>query len=165
MLDLLERFSRFICKILALISGVALTCMMLLACANMFFRAVWVPVQGTFELMGYFGAIVASFALGLSQIYRSHISVGIFFNMFPPVMRKLLDALTFMISSVFFLLCAREVFNWGRFVLDIGELSETLGIIYYPFVFAVAFGFLCMSFVLFLEMLRVFFESPKLKRA
>jgi TRAP-type C4-dicarboxylate transport system permease small subunit len=164
-LNRLEQFSRKVCNVLAVISGVALTLMMLLACANMFFRAVWVPVQGTFELMGYLGAVVASFALGISQINKSHISVGLFFNSFPPLLRKILDFLTLLVSCLFFLLCAREVFNWGSFVLDIGELSETLGIVYYPFVFAVAFGYLCIAFVLFMEMLRVFFEPQKTKRA
>lgn len=164
-LDSLEKISYNVCKGLAVVSGVALTCMMLLACANMLFRAVWVPVQGTFELMGFLGAVVAAFSLGFSQLNKSHIAVGIFFKWFPAPFRKVLDALTLLVSCAFFLLCAREACNLGYFIMDIGELSETLGIKYYPFVFAVAFGCLCMAFVLFLEMLRTLTGTEQTEKA
>ncbi|MBI9110729.1 TRAP transporter small permease [Maridesulfovibrio ferrireducens] len=163
MINKLEKISILFCRILAWIAGTALTAMVVLACANMVFRATWVPVKGTFELMGFLGAVAAGFSLAFSQLYKSHIAVGLFFNKFPKPMQIFLDALSGGASCVFFALCAREAAKWGMFLYDLGEVSETLGIEFYPFVFFVAFGCVMMSWVLLLDLVRTLSGKEPLK--
>ncbi|SMF14790.1 TRAP transporter small permease [Desulfovibrio gilichinskyi] len=163
MIDKLEKFTVILCRILSWIAGISLTLMVVLACTNMVFRATWVPVKGTFELMGFFGAIVAGFSLAFSQLYRSHISVGLLFNKFPRPVQIFLDALSAFASCLFFAFCAKESAKWGMFLFDLGEVSETLGIEFYPFVFALAFGCAMMSFVLLLDLVRILSGKEPLK--
>lgn len=76
-MELLEKISVFLSRSLSWIGGVFLVGMIVLTCGNIVFRLVWVPIRGTFELMGYFGAIVTAFALGYTQMKRGHIAVEI----------------------------------------------------------------------------------------
>lgn len=154
MISFLDKLSETLANALNLMAGVFLVAMMALACANMVLRAVWVPVQGTFELMGFLGAAVAAFSLAFAQRKKSHIAVGILLARFPAVVRRIVDALTSLVSCGFFTLCGLETYKWAAFLVQTGEVSETLQIIYYPFVFAAAAGCYALAFVLMVDSLK-----------
>lgn len=154
MIDTLDKLSGLVAKTLTTLAGVFLVAMMLLACANMVLRAVWVPVQGTFELMGFLGAVVAAFSLAFAQRQKSHIAVGILLKRFPMIIRRLADAVTSLASCTFFSLCGLETYKWAGFLVQTGELSETLQIVYHPFVLAASAGCFALAFVLLVDTLK-----------
>jgi len=154
MIDRLDHISRMLAKGLAALAGFFLTAMMLLACANMVSRTLWLPIPGTYELMGFFGAVVTGFALAFAQLNKSHISVGLLMKRLPKTVRRTLDALTSLASCVFFALIGLETGQWAGYLVRTGELSETLRIAYHPFVFATALGCLAMAFVLLVDVLK-----------
>lgn len=154
MIDFLDKISGVIAKILTGLAGLFLVGMMALACANMVLRAVWVPVQGTYELMGFMGAVVAAFSLAFAQRMKAHIAVGILLARFPAIVRRLTDAATSAISCGFFILAGLETYKWAAFLVQTGEVSETLEIIYHPFVFAASAGCLALAFVLAVDTLK-----------
>ncbi len=82
MIDYLEKAAIWICRGLAVIAGSALTLMILLACANMVSRAVWIPVKGTFELMGFLGAVTAGFSLWIFAAVPQSYCSGAFVQAF-----------------------------------------------------------------------------------
>ncbi len=153
MIDTLDKISGFIAKCLTMLAGLFLVAMMLLACANMVLRAVWVPVQGTFELMGFMGAVVAAFP-GVRTTPKSHIAVGILLKRFPMFIRRTADAATSLVSCGFFALAGLETWKWAAYLVETGEVSETLMIIYHPFVFATSAGCLALAFVLLVDTLK-----------
>ena len=155
MMRFLDWASEMVARVLAVLAGIFLISMMLLACSNMVLRAVWVPVQGTYELMGFLGAVVAAFSLAFAQRRKAHIAVGILLARFPSWFRRLADAATNALSCGFFLLAGVETWKWAGFLLQTGEVSETLQIIYHPFVFAAAAGCLALAFVLAVDTLKV----------
>ncbi len=63
-MEFLEKISRILNRTFMLIAGLFMAAMILITCANIFFRIVWVPIKGTFELMGFFGAVATAFVLG-----------------------------------------------------------------------------------------------------
>lgn len=154
MIDFLDTISGHLAKALTTLAGIFLVAMMVLACANMVLRAVWVPVQGTFELMGFLGAVVAAFSLAFAQRQKSHIAVGILLARFPKFIRRLADATTSFVSCGFFILAGMETYKWAAFLVQTGELSETLQIAYHPFVFATAAGCYALAFVLLVDTLK-----------
>lgn len=154
MIDILDTISGIIAKVLTGLAGFFLVAMMLLACANMVLRAVWVPVQGTFELMGFMGAVVAAFSLAFAQRKKAHIAVGMLLSRFPAPIRRFADAATSAASCAFFALIGLETWKWGSFLVTTNEVSETLQIVYYPFVFAAAFGCFALAFVLVVDTLK-----------
>lgn len=150
----LDRIAGGLSLVLAVLAGVFLVATMLLACANMILRAAAEPIPGTVELVGFFGAVLTAFSLGFTQRKRGHIHVGLLAELLPKPLQRITDALHYLVSSVFFALAAEETVHWGLDLIHTGELSQTLRIPYYPFVFTAAFGCLTMAFVLLVDFLK-----------
>jgi TRAP-type C4-dicarboxylate transport system permease small subunit len=139
-MNALEKVTRFLNRLLIWIGGCFLVAMILLTCTNIFLRLVWVPVKGTFELMGYFGAITTAFALGYTQIKKGHISVDVLVLSFSDKTRRVLAVINSLICTVFFSFVAWQVAKYAGILRSTGEVTETLRFPYYPFTYAVAVG-------------------------
>ncbi len=159
-MELLSRINKFLNMALTLTGGVFLVGMILLTCANIFSRQIYVPIPGTFELMGYAGAVVTAFALGYTQFTNGHISVDVLVNMYPRPLKRLVTLINTGVCCGFFCLAAWHVMQKALTLKRVGELSETLRIIYYPFALAVAFGCLILCLALFTDFLKALFP-PK----
>ena len=146
---------------LTLTSGVFLLGMILLTCANIFIRQFFIPIRGTFELMGFAGAIVTAFALGYTQFTKGHISVDVLVNTYPKPLKRIVSLINHGVCCVFFIFTAWHVMQKALTLKNAGELSETLTIIYYPFTFAVAFGCLILALALFTDFLKALLPQKK----
>jgi len=88
------------------------------------------PVPGTLEFTESNMVLVVFGALAYTQSKRGHIRVEIFYNLFAPRARALLDAFTHLIALIYFgLLCwlgiQEAIYSWG--------ISEaTMGTIRFP---------------------------------
>ena len=161
MLDWLVKTNQYLNRLLLFVAGLFLLGMCGLTCANILLRTTWMPIRGTFELMGYFGAVVTTFALGYTQMRRGHISVDILVNSFSKSTRKVLTAVNNTICVLFFSLAAWQLFKKAVTLMRTGEVTETLRIIYYPFTIAVALG--CLALVLELVVSLLGMLAPKKK--
>jgi len=153
---LLEKISQILNRLLIFIGGIFLVGMIVLTCANIFSRMVWVPIRGTFELMGYFGAVVTAFALGYTQMQKGHIAVDVLLTTFSKKTKKIVQIINHLIGFIFFVLAAWQIATKATTLLKTGEVTETLRIIYYPFTYAVALGCLVLALVLFTDLLKLF---------
>jgi len=152
-IGLLLKVRALACSALGMVAGVAVLLMVVLACSNIVGRVFGCPIEGSYEVMGFLGAIAASFALGSSQIAKGHVAVTILDEYLPRAARRLLDAAGALIGAVFFAVAGYEVIDLANFMVSTGELSETLRMPYYPFVWAVGGGCLVMALVLFVDTL------------
>jgi len=150
----LDRLNQLLIRLLTVIGGFFLVAMVLLICTNIFSRNVWVPIKGTFELMGFFGAVVTAFALGYTQQGKGHIAVDVLINTFSEKTRRVLQTFNSGICTVFFGIAAWQVAVKATTLMQTGEVTETLRIIYYPFTYAVAFGCLVLALVLLTDLLK-----------
>jgi TRAP-type C4-dicarboxylate transport system permease small subunit len=155
----LDKMSRFLNQVLIWIAGVFIGVMIFMTCANIFLRLVWVPIAGTFELMGYFGAVVMAFALGYTQIRRGHIAVDILVLGFSKRTQRILNATNSIICTAFFALVAWQITCYATTLLKTGEVTETLRIIYYPFTYCVALGCATLSLVFLTDFLQFLFQK------
>ncbi|NOX33097.1 MAG: TRAP transporter small permease [Deltaproteobacteria bacterium] len=153
-MDLLMRINKFLNKLLTLIGGLFLIGMILLTCANIFIRQFYIPIRGTFELMGYAGAVVTAFALGYTQFTNGHIAVDILVNTYPKPLKRIVSIINHGVCCTFFLIASWQIIQKALILKNAGELSETLRIIYYPFTFAVAFGCFILALALFTDFLK-----------
>lgn len=152
----LDRVSQFLNQALMWIAGVFLIAMILLTCANVFLRVVWMPVRGTFELMGFFGAIVTGFAIGYTQIKRGHIAVDIVVKGFSKKTQRILNGTNCLICMIFFGMAAWQIARWATTLWESGEVTETLQIVYYPFTYGIAFSCFVLALVFFVDLLKSF---------
>jgi len=143
----LEGISAFLQKILLILGGIAVLGLMTLATANVVLRIFYAPIRGTYELVSFLGALVIAFALGYTQKRKDHIIVDIITERFPRGLARLVDAFAYLVITIFFAIVTWQVFVWGMKIWRSGELSETLKVIYHPFILAVGFGFgvLCLA--------------------
>ena len=152
---ILDRISHYINLVLMGIAGVFMVAMIALTCANVFLRFVWIPISGTFELMGYFGAVITAFAMGYTQIRKGYISVDIVVLGFKKRTQNVLNAINAIICSGFFVLATWQIAKYAGNLRETEEVTETLQIIYYPFAYAVAFGCGALALVFFIEFLKI----------
>jgi TRAP-type C4-dicarboxylate transport system permease small subunit len=150
----LEKIANSLNKWFIWIGGSALLCMIGIACANMLLRPLGSPLRGAYELVGFLGAMTVAFALGYAQMTRAHIAVDILVTRYSKKTSKTMNAISSFLSGVFFILVAWQVFVFGTTIWKRGETSETLRIIYHPFVYAVAICCLVLAFVLFIDLLK-----------
>lgn len=155
LIDRLDAWNARLARLLAWTGGVALVAMVALSCANILLRAVWVPVPGAYELIGFAGAVLAAFSLAYTQLHKTHISVGILAGRLPKPLRRTLALAAILSSSVLFFVVAEETAAWGLYLVRTGELSETLIIPYHPVVFAVALGCLLLGFSMLTDFLKI----------
>lgn len=153
-MGILDKVNQVLNQVLIGIAGFFVSAMILLTCANVFLRLVWVPVGGTFELMGYFGAIVTAFALGYTQMKRGHVAVDILVKRYSKKTQDVLKAINDCICMVFFAVVAWQISTYGVTLCKTGEVTETLRIIYYPFTFGVALGCATLSLVFLTDLLK-----------
>ena len=135
------------------LAGLCLMLMMGLACSNMVMRSLGYPVKGTFELMGFLGAMTAALALPGTQSAGGHIIITIFQRRFPRKVRRVLDVVTSLICLGFFGLTAWQTWVLAFGIREFEELSETLQIVYYPFILVVCLGVSALVLQILLETL------------
>jgi TRAP-type C4-dicarboxylate transport system permease small subunit len=130
--------------------------MMGISCANMFLRPFGVPLKGAYELAGFLGALTIALPLGYAQITRAHISVDILASQFSMRTQRIMNAISSFLSMIFFALVAWQVFVFATTIWKRSETSETLRIVYHPFIYAIAFCCALLSFVLLIDFLKSF---------
>jgi TRAP-type C4-dicarboxylate transport system permease small subunit len=155
----LIKFNTYLNRFLAFWSGIAILALTAIAAGNMLFRVVYVPINGSYELIGFFGAVATGLALGYAQIRKDHIIVTIFTDKFSKRTNKFLDGFNYIVNMIFFSIVSWETLKWGMKIARIGELFETLKIIYHPFVYCLAFGFAALSFTLLIDFLKIFYKG------
>lgn len=153
-MNFLDRINQTLNQALMWIAGLLLAGMVLLTCANIFLRIIWIPVRGTFELVGYSGAVLTAFALGYAQTRRGHIAVDVLVLRFSQKTQRILDIINHCICMIFFALVAWQISRYATTLWRTGELTETLQIVYYPFTYAVALGCATLSLVFLTDFLQ-----------
>ena len=149
----LERLSELLRRGLMIAGGVSLLALTLLATMNVALRIFRVPVSGTYEVVSFLGAIVTAGALGYTQKRKDHIVVDILSEKFPAPVKRVLDRMRYLLILVFFSIVSWQTFVYGKRLMRTGELSETLKIAYYPFVFLVGIGFAVLAVTGFLDLI------------
>ena len=149
----LQRFSDHLSKWFNWFGAIALAALTGIACVNMLMRILGSPFKGAYELVGFFGALVVALPLGYAQINRAHISVDILARHYSTKTKRWLNAFNSLICMGLFLLVAWQSGAYATAIWRRGETSETLRIIYFPFVYGVALCCLLLTLVLLIDFL------------
>jgi TRAP-type C4-dicarboxylate transport system permease small subunit len=152
----LEKINNFLNKILMVLGGVAVLLLMSVATVNAFLRiplikSTW---RGAYETVGFLGALVIAFALGYTQKRKDHIVVDILTEKFPKRVNRVLDGINYFITTIFFAIVSWQIFVWGMKIAKSGEVSETLKIVFHPFIYSVSFGFAVFSLTLIIDFIK-----------
>jgi len=153
-MEFLDRCCAHLNRMLLFVGGLVLVGMVLLTTANILLRLVWLPIRGTFELMGLGGAAVTALALGYTQQQHGHIAVDVLIVGFSKRTRRILGAVNNTVCALFFALVAWQMAEKAATLWRTGEVTETLRIIYYPITYGVAFGCAVLGLVFLADLAR-----------
>lgn len=128
--------------------------MMLLITADVILRFFGRPIPGTYEVVGFLGTVIVSFALPYTSVHKGHIAVDFLMVRMPWIVRVVINALNALVASVFFALVSWQSIEYASSLQRSGEVSATLQMPTYPFVWGVAAGTAMLSAVLFVELVR-----------
>jgi TRAP-type C4-dicarboxylate transport system permease small subunit len=147
----LTRFVHSLSYWAAWVAAFALPAMMLLTCSDVILRYLGHPILGSFEIMRFLGAAVAGLAIAYTQILRGHISIEFIVSRFPPRTQAVIDSIIHLFSLSVFAVLAWQCSAHGTRLWELGQVSDTLQMPYFPFLYLVAFGCAMMSLVLLLD--------------
>jgi TRAP-type C4-dicarboxylate transport system permease small subunit len=152
-MNYLEKVNNFLNRILLVVGSIAVLLLMSIATVNAFLRIPFIKAtwRGAYETVGFLGAVVIAFALGYTQKRKDHIVVDILTEKFPKRVNRVLDGINYFITMIFFAIVSWQVFVWGMKISKSGEVSETLKIVFHPFVFSVSLGFAVFSLTLLID--------------
>jgi TRAP-type C4-dicarboxylate transport system permease small subunit len=158
-MEALEKISQILNRIMIVLAGIFLAAMILITCANIFARLFWSPLKGTYELMGYFGALTTALALSYTQLKKAHIAVDVLVSQFSKKTQRILQGFNCLVCTALFGIAGWQISKLARNLWQTGEVTETLRIIYYPFTYGVALGCGLLALVLLVEFLKMIFAT------
>lgn len=132
-----------------IIACAAVIVMMMLSATDVFLRLFGKPIPGAYEMVGFLGTIVVSFALAYTSIEKGHIAVEILVGRFSLRAQFAIETVTNFISFMLFGLITWQSFIYALDIRKSGEVSMTLQMPVYPFLLAMAIGFglLCILLI------------------
>ena len=154
---LLERVGRAVgggVRVLAIIGGIVLLCLMALTVVAVVLRKFNDPILGTQDLSESGLIVVVFFAMAYSGWTGGHIAVDLIGGVLKARGLAVLDAAVRAACALFFLVVAWQSARQGLDALAFGDGFNLLDIPHYPFYFVIAFGSLVFSLVLFVLGLR-----------
>jgi TRAP-type C4-dicarboxylate transport system permease small subunit len=137
------------------VAGWSLVGMMFLTCADIVLRLFRRPILGTYEIVGFLGAIVVGFAMAQTTLERGHVAVQVVVARFSPQVQEVIYLITHLLSILLFALLAWECVRYGNDFRASGEVSLTIRMPFYPVVYGIAFSAAVVCLVLFVDILQV----------
>ncbi len=126
--------------LLEIIAGLALVFILLLTTADVLLRMFGHPIIGTYEVVGFAGALVVGLVIPEASRHRAHVTVELVLDRLPPLPRALANALTRVLAIGLFALLAVYLASLGLDLAEAGEVSPTLQLPFYPVVYGLAFS-------------------------
>ncbi len=128
--------------------------MMLLTSADVILRIFRHPIPGTYEMVGLLGAIAISFSLAYTSVEKGHIAVEFLFQKFPKKVRFFISAINDFLCLFLFGLLTWQTILLASDLMQSGEVSMTLQMPIYPYVFGISIGCGLLSLVLLKDFLK-----------
>lgn len=139
------------------LAGMILAVTATLVVANILGRALLgQSILGTYEMVGFFTAAVVGLSLSRCALENGHIAVGIFVEKLPESVQKVLHLVINIPVVIFLAVVAYNLYLYGSQIAASGEVSPTTQMIFHPFIYMVAFGFLVLALTVLLKLLQQF---------
>lgn len=132
----------------------AVIVMMVLSTADVVLRLFGRAIPGTYELVGFLGTIVVSFALAFTSMEKGHIAVEILVNKLPQRAQLAIEAFCNLVGALLFIVIAYQAVLYALDIRKSGEVSLTLQLPPYPFIFGIAAGCALLSLLLVADFMK-----------
>lgn len=153
-MNIFERIATNLARKLYWVAGAAIVAMMLLTCADVILRYFRRPIPGTYELVCFLGAVAVAFAMAHTSVERGHVAVSIVVQLFPKKIQDLIESVTSSFGLALFALIAWQSVIYANDLRAYGEVSLTLQLPFYPFVYGIGFSAAAVCLVLLADLFK-----------
>jgi len=147
--DVLTRYSSYI-------AAVGLASLMFLTVGDVILRFFKTAIVGTYELVGFLGAIAIGFSFPRTAFERHHVSVDMVTVKLPRAGKMTIDTLTRCAGIIFFFILGWNLIAIGLDYYKSGEVSPTLEMPFYPVAYAVGICCFVQCLVLISDIMKVY---------
>jgi TRAP-type C4-dicarboxylate transport system permease small subunit len=156
-----DRIVRSLSKFCDQIAQAGVFAMFLLVVGNILLRKVWKPIYSSYDYVCFIAAIMIAFALPYCAVQKGHTQVELLVSHFPQRAQGIIGSITNILS-----LGLSSLITWQSIVLAndmrrAGELSMTSLVPFYPYIYAVAFGFALLSLVILVDLIKSLVKAVK----
>jgi TRAP-type C4-dicarboxylate transport system permease small subunit len=134
----------------------ALTFIMLLTVSDVVLRYFGRPIVGTFEIVGFCGALIIGFSLPLTSWDRGHIFVDFLTSKMSKGRKKMLDLTTRTACIALFAVIGYNLFIYSKKLYQSGEVSLTIQIPFYPFSYGLGVACFLQCLVLITDIVNIY---------
>jgi TRAP-type C4-dicarboxylate transport system permease small subunit len=149
-----QKNSLWLAHKLGIIAAAAIFIMMGLTCLDVFLRYFFrKPIPGTYEIVSFLGTVAVSFAMAHTLAQRGHVAVSLVVQLFPKRAQGVVESLISIFGFILFGLIAWQSVLYAMDCQRAGEVSLTLQLPFYPFIYGVAFGAGVVCLVLLVDLI------------
>ena len=130
--------------------------MMAVTCFDIICRSVSIAFLGASEIVSLLGGIAGSFALTYTFIKKGHIAMDVLVRNFPQTIQKKIQISNNLFLMILCAVIAFESIKHGMELKSIGEVSFTLQIPLFPFVFGISANFIILAIVILMDICLIF---------
>jgi TRAP-type C4-dicarboxylate transport system permease small subunit len=156
-----ERFVNILTKYCDRIAQAAVMAMMLLVAGDITLRVMWRPIPGTYDVVGFIGAVLVSFSIAYCAVKKGHIFVELVVARFPQRAQAIVDIFTGVLSLAIFALITWQCLILAKDMWKVGQVSMSALIPFYPYIYGVAFGCALLCLVILVDLGRSLTEAVK----
>jgi len=148
----LERVVNLLTYVCDRIAQGAVVAMMVLVVGNILLRIIWKPVFGTYDVVGFIGAILVAFAIAYCAVKKGHIAVEIMVTRFSQRVQGIIGSITGILGLGIFALVTWQCLVLGNNMWRLGELSMSAHMPFYPYIYGVGFGCALLCLVILIDL-------------
>ena len=162
----LKKIPNDLAKTLYWIAGIAIVSMMLLTCTDIILRlgvtlyheyhwtilSPFRPIAGTYELVCFLSAVAVSFAMAHTSVENGHVAVSLVVQLLPKKAQAIIGSITSLFGFILFALLSWQSVLYANDLRSSGEVSLTLQLPFYPFVYGISFAAVAVCLVLLTEL-------------
>jgi len=165
-MNTLEKISKGLARMLYWIAGIAIVSMMALTCVDVLLRFCvtlyheyrWEiltqiqPIPGTYELVCFLSTVAVAFAMAHTSVEKGHVAVSVVVILFPERVQAIIETITGSFGLIFFSLLTWQSVLYANHIKASGEVSLTLQLSFYPFVYGIGFSAFAVCMVLIVDL-------------
>ncbi len=157
-----EKFVNSSSKWLNVIAGFGMFYVFIVSFADIIMNKVFKnPLNWAFDSISLLAVVAIAAAIPLVQINRGHIEIEFVEKRFNHIWRKIIALFINSLGIILWGIVAWRSFLYGKDILEAGEVSMSVGIIIFPFIWFQGFCAIFVIFVLLLQAIKNFRTEPK----
>ena len=159
--DIIVVWLQRVSKVMGIIAAFVLALMMLLTVVDVIGRYFFNrPIKGTWELVGLLLVCAGTWGMAYCQMEKAHINITILLDNFSRKTQVVLQIFTCLIGFIGFGVISWQTYVLGAsyFIMTRGNVTDTLGLPYAPFLWMLSIGAGMMALILIVDIINSFIK-------